>query len=68
MFRCALTKELSNPTERPYTLVIEKRLKTYFNEQGKESQGWEVVEEIKIRESNLEKAKKKFGIRDESQD
>ena len=62
MFRCAVTKELSNPQERPYTLVIEKRAKKYVNFQGKETDGWEIVTEIKIREGNIEKARKKFRL------
>lgn len=64
MFRCEFNKEISIPGERPVTLVTEKRLKKYVNEQGAESEGWEIITEIKVRESNLEKAKKKYGVED----
>lgn len=63
MFRCAYNKELSMPGERPVTLVIEQREKEYVHAHKEEkSYGWEVVKEIKVREVNLEKAKKKYGL------
>lgn len=63
MFRCSITKELSQPSERPYTLVTEKREKEYISPHtGEKSYGWEVVTEIRIRECNLEKAKKRYKL------
>lgn len=62
MFRCAYSKELSLPNERPITLVIERREREYENKNGEKVYGWEIVKEIKVRESNLEKARKKYGV------
>ena len=62
MFRCEFNKELSDPGERPITLVTEKREREYKNHNGEKSYGWEIVTEIKVRERNLEKAQKKYGL------
>lgn len=63
MFRCELTGELSNDREKPVKLIVEKRPKQYLNEYNEVvAEGWEIVKELKVRASNLEKARKKYGV------
>jgi hypothetical protein len=66
MFRCQLNKDLSNPGEKIVRLVVEKRFVEYKNAEGeKVSEGWEIVKELWVRSSNVEKAKARYGIEDQ---
>ena len=56
MFKCQYSKELSKPREKPVTVVVETRPKTYYNRYKighklveKVSYGTEIVKEIKVR-------------------
>lgn len=46
MFKCSLTKKVSQPGEKPVKIVTKRRNKQYFN-RDKElvADGWEIVEE-----------------------
>jgi hypothetical protein len=69
MFRCAITKQVSEAGEKPVFIVTEKRFKEYFgfprregkkgfyqsSEQVKVAEGWEIVKTIKVRKSTLER-------------
>jgi hypothetical protein len=72
MFRCAITKQVSEVGEKPVFVVTEKRFKEYLGyprregkkgfyqstEQVKISEGWEIVKVIKVRKSTLERLEK----------
>ena len=61
MFRDQLTKELSNNNEKPVKVIVETRYRQYKNEYGEVvSEGWEIVKELLVRSSNLEKLYKKY--------
>lgn len=69
MFRCQYNRELSTVGERPVRLVIERRFVQYKNFDGEMiAEGWEIVRELFVRSINLEKAKKKHGVEDETKD
>ena len=56
MFKCGMCKKSSKPREMATVKVVEKRVKEYvqkdeYGNPGKESQGWEIVKEIKVCQS-----------------
>jgi hypothetical protein len=73
MFRCELSKQLSELHEKPIFVVVEKRFKEYYGVPARKlkdkrfassqqfeqklSEGWEIVKTIKVRKSVLERLK-----------
>jgi hypothetical protein len=64
MFRCEKTGQLSESREKPAMVTVEQRRKEYFEWRKdhdlrahwvKVGEGWEIVKEIRVRTSSLEK-------------
>jgi hypothetical protein len=47
MFICQKCNKVSKPGEPVSLVVVDRRVKTYLNESGKESKGWEIAAEEK---------------------
>jgi len=47
-YRCQLCNSLIGPKVRQSKVVTAKREREYRNEEGKVSQGWEIVRELKV--------------------
>ncbi len=74
MFKSDFSGKSSKPKESPVKLVIKKRKKTYENNitlktntlkpvnKVKITNGWEIVKEINVLQSEFEDAKKKYEI------
>lgn len=48
MFKSQLTGKQYGPGIKPVRVVVETRPKSYFNDQGTASQGFEIVKELLI--------------------
>lgn len=67
MFRCQISKQLSDKGEKPEYIIVEKRKKEYYGvkrkkkydrsipQEEKIGEGWEIVKVLRVRKSVLEK-------------
>jgi hypothetical protein len=67
MFRCQVTGELSNANEKPVKVIVQTRDVQYKNHMGEVvGTGWEIVKEVSVRSTNVEKALAKYGTQSQA--